>query len=693
LPGTVESDPVMAPGESVVPVCGDADGSEQPFVPNCPTLAPLPDVRTFRVPGTGPVQVRFDFVFREAVLGSELCLFPVDDERGAIGSLTPGDAGYLAAALARAAVVFPHGSTAASPDATLSLGGGTYVAFFLVQSGNLASLLQVNPGNDVTKLPLAFFSFESLNPDGVDHFVGFADDGGQFSQFSFEDLTGGGDRDYDDVVYNVFPAFVPIDDTLDADGDGLLDEWEERFGLSAQSAIGDDGAGGDPDGDGLSNLEEFQAGSHPRGFFTRYLSEGATGTLFDTRLALLNPFPDPGHVLVRFLKGDGTTQVHGVTVGPTSRTTLEVEALPTMAVAEFSTIVESDVAVVVDRTMTWDGGAHAETSVAAPSTVWYLAEGATHSGFDLFYLISNPNDAPAEAEVRYLLPGGTPITKQYDIAPFSRFTIWVDAEGPELSNTDVSAVVTTNLPTVVERAMYLAAPGKVFGAGHAGTGVTEPLTEWLLAEGATGPFFDLFVLIANPNPGIADLDVGYLLPDGSTVSRTYQVPGNSRFTIWVDLDSELANTAVSTVVTSTNGVPVIVERAMWWPGAWHEAHNAHGIGTTAPRWALAEGEVGGDAATETYILIANRGGAADSARVTLLYEDGTSESRMFVLPPSSRTNVAVGVEFPAALGRRFGALVEALGAGEIVVERAMYSSAGGVVWSTGTVAIGSVLPP
>ena len=60
--------------------------------------------------------------------------------------------------------------------------------------------------------------------------------------------------------------------------------------------------------------------------------------------------------------------------------------------------------------MCWDllrgYGSHAETSVASPSLVWYVAEGATHSGFDLFYLLQNPNAASAEVEVRFLLPGG-----------------------------------------------------------------------------------------------------------------------------------------------------------------------------------------------------------------------------------------------------------------------------------------------
>ena len=51
--------------------------------------------------------------------------------------------------------------------------------------------------------------------------------------------------------------------------------------------------GGDPDGDGQTNLEEQLAGTHPRGMQTRYLAEGATGTFFSTRIAVANPGTTP----------------------------------------------------------------------------------------------------------------------------------------------------------------------------------------------------------------------------------------------------------------------------------------------------------------------------------------------------------------------------------------------------------------
>lgn len=102
------------------------------------------------------------------------------------------------------------------------------------------------------------------------------------------------------------------------------------------------------------------------------------------------------------------------------------------------------------------------------------------------------------------------------------------------------------------------------------------------------------------------------------------------------------------------------------------------------------GEDGGVFDTETFILIANVSSSAGAARVTLMFEDGTTASRTFSIAGTSRFNVQVRDAFPEARGRRFGAVVEGVeGQGLFVVERAMYSSSGGVRWAAGTNALGT----
>jgi hypothetical protein len=60
---------------------------------------------------------------------------------------------------------------------------------------------------------------------------------------------------------------------------------------------------------------------------------------------------------------------------------------------------------------------------------------------------------------------------------------------------------------------------------------------------------------------------------------------------------------------------------------------------------------------------------------------------------NSRFTLDVRAYFPEAIGRRFGAVVEALGdtPPDIVVECALYSNAPGVFWAAGGNALGARL--
>jgi hypothetical protein len=491
----------------------------------------------------------------------------------------------------------------------------------------------------------------------------------------------------------------------DTDLDGMPSGWETRFGLNP---AGPGDAAADPDGDSVTNLQEYLRGSHPDKGFSRYLAEGAANGFMTTRLAILNPQDTAVTAAVRLLGANGTRVTMVRTLAAKSRDTIVLQAPGTPGASptsdappenDFATIVESTQPLVVDRTMTWDAnrfGAHAETSLDAPATTWHLAEGATHGAFDLFYLLLNGTGTDTIATVKYLRPAPLPpVVKTYPVPANGRRTIWVDAEGPDLEATDVSAVVTSPQPIVVERAMYASTPTQTFAAGHDGAGLTAPALTWFLAEGATGSFFDLYLLIANPGTTDAAVSVKYLLPSGETFTKPYPVAAESRLTISVDgEDARLSDTAVAMVVTSTNGQPVVVERAMWWPSPlWYETHLAAGTTTTGTLWALAEGEtqtIAGQDQKETYILIANTAPTAGSATVTLLVEDAAPVTLTVPLPAESRVNVPTSGLFPFGTHANFGALIDSHGL-PIVVERALYTTVNGVTWAAGTAAIGTKL--
>jgi len=488
----------------------------------------------------------------------------------------------------------------------------------------------------------------------------------------------------------------------DADGDTLPDDWEVRFGLSATSSSGVNGASGDPDGDGASNLDEYKAGTHPRGSRTLYFAEGATGEFFETTVSLANPGTKPARALLRFQRQDGVGISRFVLVPPSSHVTVDPASLAGLQATALATIVESDEVIVAERTMSWGTGGyggHSERAIAAPAKKWYFAEGATHSGFDLFYLLLNPRTQPAEVTITYLRPPpASPIVRHLTVAGGSRANVWVDAD-PALGSAEVGAIVESSQPIIAERAMYLDAGGLRFGAGHESAGVTSPRTQWFLAEGATGSFFDLFVLIANPGNTDAVVSASFLLPSGDTLLRTYTIKAQSRFNIWVDReDPRLADTAVSVSLESNNDVPIVVERAMWWPGptaaTWAEAHNSAGATTTSRRWAAAGGEVGGPRGVETFLLVSNTEAVGATVRIELLMEGGPPVERTIAVAPTSRYTVDVGALFGAGVvNRRFGLLVESVGgsAPRLVVEHALYWSAMGVHWAAGTAALATPL--
>jgi hypothetical protein len=485
---------------------------------------------------------------------------------------------------------------------------------------------------------------------------------------------------------------------FDSDADGMNNSWESVFTLDPTSAAD---AGLDPDGDGLTNLQEYRTNGHPNGTFKRYFAEGATGAFFTTRFAVMNPESADARLLVRHLGSDGATASQSFLL-PAHRS-LAWTTHPYDVPENFSTVIESDRPFIADRSMHWGtgigAGSHGERAIEAPSTTWYLAEGATHGSFDLFYLFQNPNDVSANVTVEYLRPAPLPpVVRGYVVSANSRHTVPVDGEGPELAATDVSAKITADQPIIVERAMYYSRPEAPFAAGHDGAGVTTPSTHWFLAEGATGSFFDLYVLIANPGDTAAQLEVSYLRPDGATpVVKLYDVAPHSRRTISVENeDPLLADTPVSTIVTSTNSQPVIVERAMWWPGGnWWEAHLSAGATTTGTRWAFAEGVVKNDVENQefvdTYVLIANTSDSQGVATVTFapsLYAPDLAPFQVN-LPPKSRVNVSLGERLPA-LETKTGVIVESDGV-NIVVERAQYTSTGGVTWSAGHAALATKL--
>src|SRR5207244_4412990 len=95
-----------------------------------------------------------------------------------------------------------------------------------------------------------------------------------------------------------------------------------------------------------------------------------------------------------------------------------------------SAIVDSDVDIVVERSMTWPGaaqrGGHNSGGVLAPAAQWYLAEGVT-GFFDTFVLVTNTNSAsPVTVDVTFLRETSGPLVQTFTLPASGRRTIYVN---------------------------------------------------------------------------------------------------------------------------------------------------------------------------------------------------------------------------------------------------------------------------
>ena len=196
--------------------------------------------------------------------------------------------------------------------------------------------------------------------------------------------------------------------------------------------------------------------------------------------------------------------------------------------------------------------------------------------------------------------------------------------------------------------------------------IEPPTLTYFLAEGSTGGFFDLDLLIANPNSDPAPVDITFYKESGATVTETRTLPPTSRTTIRVDDITGLGATAVSTLVASTDGLPLVVERTMRWDNSGYGAHTEKASPQAASTWYFAEGSQG---FFSTYLLLVNPSTTINTAQVTFFREGSTAVTKSYDVAPLSRLTISAG-SVPELVNRSFGMKVEFEEPG--VAERAMY---------------------
>lgn len=217
-----------------------------------------------------------------------------------------------------------------------------------------------------------------------------------------------------------------------------------------------------------------------------YLAEAATGGFFDTFVLLMNPQNVDARVTVRYLLPSGDTVDVPKMVPAQRRLTvnIETESDPRLQHASMAVVVDSDVPIVVERSVYWGAGtngivweeSHNSFGVTAAGLRWAVAEGQSGGpqNHRTYVLLANPSTAAAHVTVSFLTTTNPPIVRAYTVAPTSRLTIDVRAEIPELEGRQFGAGAVSDVPVVMERSIYWDALGTVWAGGTNALGTRMP---------------------------------------------------------------------------------------------------------------------------------------------------------------------------------------------------------------------------
>ncbi len=331
-----------------------------------------------------------------------------------------------------------------------------------------------------------------------------------------------------------------------------------------------------------------------------YLAEGYETDKFDTYVLVFNPEPVSTTVRLTLMRDDGYVQTVEASIGPNWRYTLAASSVPGFANAAFSTKVEADSPVVVERATYFDyrspvtGGASdggaSSPAMTGTSTRWHFAEGYSGPDFDTWVLLQNPNDSRATARVTFYVEGSTPRQATLEVAPRSRATLLASSV-PGVSGHSHSISVESDLPIAAERAEYFGYQG--IAGGSTAQPIPEPQTKWYLTEGYSGPGFDTWILLSNPLTETVGVRATFMVQDGSPVTKDFSLPPTSRTTL--NLGSIVGPVSAATVLESRNGRPFGAERASYFhyssPAGWKSEGGSASMGATrlSTEWYFAEG--------------------------------------------------------------------------------------------------------
>ncbi|MBU4441897.1 MAG: IPT/TIG domain-containing protein, partial [Actinobacteria bacterium] len=215
-----------------------------------------------------------------------------------------------------------------------------------------------------------------------------------------------------------------------------------------------------------------------------------------------------------------------------------------------------------------------------------------------------------------------------------------------------------------------------------------PANIMYFAEGTTRPGFDQWICIMNPNDEVANVDITYMMSDGSTMPQLVVVEPTSRSTIKV-IDAIGPDKDVSTKIASDK--PVIAERPIYFSyhGLWTGGHDVVGAIAPATEWYFAEGTTRDG--FDEWLCLQNPNATTVDVEITYMLQGGEVRTQTVEILPTSRETIDV----KGFLGPNIDCSAKVTADAGIIAERPMYFNYQGYTalnWTGGHDVMGATSP-
>jgi hypothetical protein len=364
---------------------------------------------------------------------------------------------------------------------------------------------------------------------------------------------------------------------------------------------------------------------------------------------LVNPSATQANISITYLFSNSAplTRVYQVAAQAQSVLNINSEVGANHAV---SMIVRGNTPFVAERSMyTQKGsfvGASDSVGSTALSTTWYFAEGNTTPGWNTLLAVLNPSTQSATVKVTYLLTarshaGSALKTSTYVIPASSRGTILLNNDMP---NAQFGLAITASTAVLIERPETLVQDN--LRGGSSVVGATAPQTTWYFGAGNTSPGFNERLILANPFPGWANAQISYLTTDGTVITQSVGVPGQSR--IEVNVNAALQSRYQATHATLITAIsPIVAERQDFFTTTINGnavVGSTTVMGTTSAHtsWYLAQGDT--TTGHSESLALANPNNQATQLQIVYYLPSGAPLIKRYTLSANSRMTIDIATD-------------------------------------------------